>query len=175
MKFRLLDRAAFHLTFVCQSTPLFPDVQCKTCNHLHSPSPLCQGASTYVRVPLLLNQESLVKYVTASRVNFSWSQVSTVARIPYSKTIYAILKTIMYTAKCLTASSNTDGATVTIQTCIDSEAQKWTFTGGAVQTFGDKCLDVTNGNNADGTKLQIWPCTPNDINQQFSYTVSYSL
>ena len=117
----------------------------------------------------------LLNMYLASRVNFSWSQVSTVARIPYSKTIYAILKTIMYTAKCLTASSNTDGATVTIQTCIDSEAQKWTFTGGAVQTFGDKCLDVTNGNNADGTKLQIWPCTPNDINQQFSYTVSYSL
>lgn len=78
----------------------------------------------------------------------------------------------MYSAKCLTASSNTDGASVTIQACINSAAQQWLFTGGAVQTFGGKCLDVTGGNNADGTKLQIWTCTPKDPNQQFYYTVS---
>jgi hypothetical protein len=81
----------------------------------------------------------------------------------------------MYTAKCLTATSDTDGAPVTIQTCSDSVVQKWTFTGGPVQTLGNKCLDVTGGNNADGTKLQIRTCIANDPNQQFSYTVSYSL
>ena len=85
----------------------------------------------------------------------------------------------MYTAKCLTASSNTDGASVTTQPCINSAAQQWLFTGGdtggAVQTFGGKCLDVTGGNNVDGTKLQIWTCTPKDSNQQFYYTVSYSI
>ena len=81
----------------------------------------------------------------------------------------------MFTAKCLTATSDTDGAVVTIQTCSDSAAQKWTFTGGYVKTLENKCLDVTGGNNADGTKLQIWTCVANDPNQQFSYTVSYSL
>lgn len=80
----------------------------------------------------------------------------------------------MYTAKCLTATSDTNGAPVTIQTCADSPAQKWVFADGSVKTLGDKCLDVTGGNNADGTKLQIYSCTPNDANQQFSYTVSYS-
>jgi len=73
-------------------------------------------------------------------------------------------------AKCLTASSNTDGAAVTIQPCINSAAQQWLFKGGAVQTFGDKCLDVTGGKNVDGTKLQIWTCSPKDSNQQFYYT-----
>lgn len=79
----------------------------------------------------------------------------------------------MYTAKCLTAASNTDGAAVTIQTCNNSDAQQWTFTGGPITVFGNKCLDVTNGSGADGNKMQIWTCNANDANQQFSYTVSY--
>ncbi|KAJ7911632.1 hypothetical protein B0H13DRAFT_2480463 [Mycena leptocephala] len=33
--------------------------------------------------------------------------------------------------------------------------------------FGDKCIDVKDGVNADGTKLQIWDCTEGDTNQQF--------
>ena len=81
----------------------------------------------------------------------------------------------MYTGKCLTAASNVDGAPVTIQTCIDSAAQKWAFTEGSVKIFENKCLDVTGGNKADGTKLQILTCVADDPNQQFSYTVSYSL
>jgi Ricin-type beta-trefoil lectin domain len=71
----------------------------------------------------------------------------------------------------LTAASNTDGAAVTIQGCTDAVAQKWTFTGGSVYIFDNKCLDVTGGSTADGTKLQIWTCTSNNQNQQFSYTV----
>jgi hypothetical protein len=77
--------------------------------------------------------------------------------------------------QCLTAVSNTDGAAVTIQTCTESAAQQWTFTGGTIQTLGNKCLDVPGGSNADGTKLQIWTCTANDPNQRFSYTVGCNL
>lgn len=74
----------------------------------------------------------------------------------------------------MTAGSNIDGAPVTIQTCTNSLAQKFVFEGGVVKVFGNKCLDVKGGNKADGTKLQIWSCTPNNSNQKFSYTVSYS-
>ncbi|KAF5379825.1 hypothetical protein D9615_005796 [Tricholomella constricta] len=72
--------------------------------------------------------------------------------------------------KCMTAASNTDGAVVTIEPCTYSANQKWTFTGGGVQIFGTKCLDVPSGSTVDGTKLQIWSCTGNNPNQQFSYT-----
>jgi hypothetical protein len=73
-------------------------------------------------------------------------------------------------AKCITAASNSDGAKVTLQTCTGAEAQKWTFTGGSVKIFGSKCLDVTDGNTADGVRLQIWTCFPGSQNQQFYYT-----
>ncbi|KAF9266440.1 carbohydrate-binding module family 13 protein [Marasmius fiardii PR-910] len=73
--------------------------------------------------------------------------------------------------KCLTASSNQDGATVSISTCNSSEGQKWTFTNGQVKVFSDKCLDVTGGNNVNGVKMQIWTCSNNGSpNQQFWYT-----
>jgi hypothetical protein len=32
------------------------------------------------------------------------------------------------------------------------------------------CLDVMNGSTANGVKLQIWECTKNDSNQQFTVT-----
>jgi hypothetical protein len=78
--------------------------------------------------------------------------------------------------KCLTASSNTDGATVALQTCTGATSQQWTFAGtkaagGQVKVFGNKCLDVKDGVNADGTKLQIWTCsTTNNVNQNWWYT-----
>lgn len=77
--------------------------------------------------------------------------------------------------KCLTAASNTNGAAVTIQACTGADAQKWTFEGGQVKLFSKtKCLDVTDGTNADGTKLQIWDCSTNgNVNQQFYYTGDY--
>ncbi|KAG5643085.1 hypothetical protein DXG03_001580 [Asterophora parasitica] len=72
--------------------------------------------------------------------------------------------------KCLNAATNTDGAIVTIETCTYSANQKWTFSGGTVKIFSNKCLDVTGGSTADGTKLQIWTCSANNANQQFAYT-----
>ncbi|KAJ7875056.1 ricin B lectin domain-containing protein [Mycena leptocephala] len=40
-------------------------------------------------------------------------------------------------------------------------------TPGALKIFGDKCLDVKDGVNADGTKLQIWTCAAGNTNQQW--------
>ncbi len=73
------------------------------------------------------------------------------------------------TGKCLTAASNNDGAWVTIQPCTGSVFQKWTFTGGVVQVFGNKCLDVTDGVNADGSKIQISTCLSQNPSQQWYY------
>ena len=76
--------------------------------------------------------------------------------------------------KCLTAEHNSNGARVFIQPCAGSENQQWTFEGGSVNLFNDtKCLDVTDGVNVDGTKLQIWDCFAGNTNQQFYYTGDY--
>ncbi|KAJ7778396.1 ricin B lectin domain-containing protein [Mycena metata] len=73
---------------------------------------------------------------------------------------------------CLIASSNTDGAAVVVGECGTNATalNSWVVPNGAnspgpLQIFGDKCLDVTNGANADGTKLQIWTCATGNTNQ----------
>jgi len=72
--------------------------------------------------------------------------------------------------KCLTAVSNTNGAQVVLQTCTGAAGQKWTFTGGTVRTFGGMCLDVPEGLNQNGVKLQVWGCGPaNNANQKWDY------
>ena len=50
-----------------------------------------------------------------------------------------------------------------------------TFDGGSVKLFDNsKCLDVVNGQDVDGAKLQIWDCSNNgNPNQQFYYTGDY--
>lgn len=78
----------------------------------------------------------------------------------------------------MTASSNSDGATVTLQTCTGAASQAFSFTNsnGNVVVHGNKCLDVPNGSTADGVKLQIWTCSNNgNANQNFYYTVSLSV
>ncbi len=77
----------------------------------------------------------------------------------------------------MTAASNADGAFVTLQPCTGADAQKWTFANGQVKIFGNsKCLDVTDGVNNDGTKLQIWSCAgSSNANQQWFYTGDYRL
>ncbi|KAG7088985.1 hypothetical protein E1B28_012931 [Marasmius oreades] len=75
-------------------------------------------------------------------------------------------------AGCITASSNTTGAAVVIQDCgAGVSEQNWAFTQSSqpqpLRVLGDKCLDVIDGNNADGTKLQIWTCVPGSTNQLF--------
>ncbi|PPQ83495.1 hypothetical protein CVT25_006985 [Psilocybe cyanescens] len=95
--------------------------------------------------------------------------VSANAQVPTFKG-ELLIEPALTSAKCLTAASNTDGASVTIQSCNGSASQKWTFSGGSVKVFGNKCLDVTGGTTTDGTKMQIWTCTSNNANQQFAYT-----
>ncbi|KAJ7506911.1 ricin B lectin domain-containing protein [Mycena galericulata] len=75
---------------------------------------------------------------------------------------------------CLTATSNADGAPVVIQDCGTNATQlnSWVVPNGEsnvgpLQIFGDKCLDVTNGVDADGTLLQIWTCFEDNTNQMW--------
>jgi len=81
-------------------------------------------------------------------------------------------------AGCLTASSNADGAPVVFHNCDtldDTTSSIWTVVAGGgpagsspagqIKIFGNKCLDNTNGVNADGNPLQIWTCTDGDTNQ----------
>ncbi|KIL59005.1 carbohydrate-binding module family 13 protein [Amanita muscaria Koide BX008] len=82
-----------------------------------------------------------------------------------------LLQPALNSGKCMTAASNNDGALVTIQTCTGGASQTWVFTNGEVRVFGNKCLDVTNGGNYDGNKLQIWTCYDGDTNQQWYYDV----
>ncbi|KAJ7457560.1 ricin B lectin domain-containing protein, partial [Mycena galericulata] len=76
--------------------------------------------------------------------------------------------------KCLTAASNADGAVVEIEDCVagGSTAQSWTISGPAVQIYGNKCLDVTGGSTASGTKMQIWTCGTGNANQAWSVSGS---
>ncbi|KAJ6586011.1 ricin B lectin domain-containing protein [Mycena capillaripes] len=75
------------------------------------------------------------------------------------------------TSGCLSASSNADGAAVVIEMCsAPTPANSWVVpngnnAAGSLQIFGNKCLDVTDGVNADGTRLQIWTCASGNTNQ----------
>lgn len=72
---------------------------------------------------------------------------------------------------CLSAEFNRDGAPVDIRPCSGAAGQDWVFANGAITTFGgSKCLDVTNGVDADGTNLQVWDCVPGNSNQQWTYS-----
>src|SRR5580698_1225637 len=73
----------------------------------------------------------------------------------------------------MTALTNADGAAVTIQSCTGDAVQQWTFSGGSVQIFDTKCLDVAGGNTTNGVQLQIWTCMTGDVNQQFYYTEDF--
>ncbi|KAK7460690.1 hypothetical protein VKT23_009405 [Stygiomarasmius scandens] len=70
--------------------------------------------------------------------------------------------------KCLDAASNVDGAAVTIGDCFNTASQQWSFSGGSIKIFGNKCLDVIDGVEENGTKLQIWTCYDENTNQQFN-------
>jgi len=73
--------------------------------------------------------------------------------------------------KCLTVASNTDGAIVSMQPCTGDASQKWTFSNGAIKAYGNKCLDVINGANVDGTLVQVWSCDTPNANQNWYYSV----
>lgn len=111
--------------------------------------------------------------LTATSDNYSSNLASTLVRFcRWFAISYSTVAEAACLAICLTAASNNDGAAVTIQSCTGSAAQKWTFAGnGQVTVYGNKCLDVTDGKNADGTKMQIWTCSTNNPNQKWDYNV----
>ncbi|KAL0570844.1 hypothetical protein V5O48_011116 [Marasmius crinis-equi] len=79
---------------------------------------------------------------------------------------------------CISASDNLDGAAVVIHDCNteatakhDWELSLFTRQNAGPQPItifnGTKCLDVKDGANADGSKLQIWSCVTGSTNQQW--------
>lgn len=75
------------------------------------------------------------------------------------------------TGKCLRAAKS-NGAPVTVADCTGGADQEWSFgPSGVISLYNHtKCMDITGGKNADGTKVQVWDCSPNNPNQQFDYT-----
>ncbi|KAH8827045.1 hypothetical protein DL96DRAFT_1229413, partial [Flagelloscypha sp. PMI_526] len=76
-------------------------------------------------------------------------------------------------ATILGASEGTagNGSTVGIKLCDGRHnyfGQKWTFDGYNIRQ-GNLCLDVTNGSNTNGAKLQVWTCFPENTNQRWSH------
>ncbi|EAU85094.1 macrofage activating glycoprotein [Coprinopsis cinerea okayama7 len=80
-----------------------------------------------------------------------------------------LLRSAINDNKCLTATADHDAAPVVIQPCTGAPSQKWTFTEGTVRVFHNKCLDVIDGADRDGTKLQIYTCAPHNPNQHWYY------
>ncbi len=60
---------------------------------------------------------------------------------------------------CLGADAASAGAAVDLMTCSTaSSLDNWRFEGVYVRGFGGLCLDLTNGNTAAGTPIQVWSC-----------------
>jgi hypothetical protein len=71
---------------------------------------------------------------------------------------------------CLGVASSANGAAASVATCTGSASQQWTYDGAALRVLGTKCLDVTDGASANGTKLQIWDCVTGSVNQRWTHT-----
>jgi hypothetical protein len=55
--------------------------------------------------------------------------------------------------------------------CNGSADQQWTFANGAVTAYnGQFCLDVTDGVDNNGVKLQVWQCYSGSVNQKWYWT-----
>ncbi|KAJ7937626.1 ricin B lectin domain-containing protein [Mycena leptocephala] len=80
---------------------------------------------------------------------------------------------IISNTTCLTAPTNANGGEVVVEPCDGSTSQLWTAFDFGLVIYGDMCLDVTNGNTASGTKLQIWACKPGDANQQLFFNSAH--
>ena len=54
---------------------------------------------------------------------------------------------------------------------MGAESQLWEFQDDAIKVFGNKCLDVTDGNASNGNNLQIWSCVDQSTNQLWDYDI----
>ncbi|KAJ7038926.1 ricin B lectin domain-containing protein [Mycena alexandri] len=86
---------------------------------------------------------------------------------------------------CISAAENVDGEALVIHNCNTEALANQDFTLNfftkesagpqLIKVFGDKCIDVTGGVNADGTKLQIWTCDSTNPNQQWTSVADFTL
>ena len=55
--------------------------------------------------------------------------------------------------------------------CTQNMQTLWHVSTSAITTYnGTMCLDVTDGVDSNGVKLQIWECSPTNVNQQWTRT-----
>ncbi|KAF8184064.1 ricin B lectin domain-containing protein [Mycena galopus ATCC 62051] len=82
---------------------------------------------------------------------------------------------------CFTVANNTEDTPLTIQNCntagsLPNQACNLSFTENAgpqpIKIFGDKCIDVKDGLDADGTRLQIATCVEGNKNQEWIFVQS---
>ena len=60
--------------------------------------------------------------------------------------------------------------------CTSGHDNRCTFQNGTFTNYnGTKCLDVTDGEDSNGVKIQIWDCVPGNVNQQWSYVGSFHI
>ncbi|WP_424531405.1 ricin-type beta-trefoil lectin domain protein [Sphaerisporangium viridialbum] len=58
-----------------------------------------------------------------------------------------------------------DGVPLQMYTCNNTNAQRWTFTGGTLRTQNNKCMDVAWGSRDNGAVIQIANCSGNPAQQ----------
>ncbi|KAJ3569902.1 hypothetical protein NP233_g4760 [Leucocoprinus birnbaumii] len=80
-----------------------------------------------------------------------------------------LLQTVLDNGKCMTASSNSNGAAVTLQGCTGAASQLWSFSDGALKVHGNMCLEVTDSKN--GSPLKISSCTTGNAKQLWNYNI----
>ncbi|KAF8184518.1 ricin B lectin domain-containing protein [Mycena galopus ATCC 62051] len=82
---------------------------------------------------------------------------------------YLIKTSLELPGQCVTMTSNANGAPVQIRDCDyrnGNPGQKWAFNG-SIMFQGNKCIDVKDGANTNGVRLQTWTCVDGAANQQF--------
>ncbi|WP_127500154.1 beta-1,3-glucanase family protein [Actinoplanes solisilvae] len=62
--------------------------------------------------------------------------------------------------KCIDVpnSNFVDSAPLQMWTCNNTNAQKWTFTGGTLRSQNNKCMDVQAAGTANGSPIQLYTC-----------------
>ncbi|RGC66975.1 Glucan endo-1,3-beta-glucosidase precursor [Micromonospora sp. MW-13] len=78
--------------------------------------------------------------------------------------------------KCIDVPSSNfvDRAPLQMWTCNGTNAQKWTFTGNAVQSQNNKCMDVDGGATGNGAVVQLYTCNGSGA-QQFTLNAAGDL
>ena len=71
-------------------------------------------------------------------------------------------------AKILTYFSNSNGSPVVLNVCPSIGGNFWAIENDTITAYnGTKCLEVVDGVNSNGLKLQISDCSPTNVNQKW--------